>query len=153
MECSLHRALQGTLAVLTRVRPKDLDGPTPCASWDVRALVNHFVGTARWWAATIAGNSDVADADYAAGDFVAAYEESIRIAVAAFGADGALARTIRLPFGEFPGTVLLSLATMEQFTWLGSGARHRAAHGSGFRASRRTAQPGEAGDPRRLSRA
>jgi uncharacterized protein (TIGR03083 family) len=67
MEGSLLRALQGTLAVLTRVRPKDLDGPTPCASWDVRALVNHFVGTARWWAATIAGDSDVADADYAAG--------------------------------------------------------------------------------------
>jgi uncharacterized protein (TIGR03086 family) len=116
MECSLHRALQGTLAVLTRVRPKDLDGPTPCASWDVRALVNHFVGTARWWAATIAGDGGVADADYAAGDFVAAYEESIRIVVAAFGADGALDKTIRLPFGEFPGTVLLSLTTMEQFT-------------------------------------
>ena len=116
MECSLHRALQGTLAILARVRPEDLDGPTPCASWDVRALVNHFVGTARWWAATIAGDGDIADADYAAGDFVAAYEESIQIAVAAFAADGALDRTIRLPFGEFPGVVLLSLAAMEQFT-------------------------------------
>jgi uncharacterized protein (TIGR03086 family) len=116
MECSLERALQGTLAVLARVRPEDLDGPTPCASWDVRALVNHFVGTARVWAATISGDDDVIEADYAAGDFVAAYEESIRIAVTAFGADGALARTIRLPFGEFPGNALLSLATMEQFT-------------------------------------
>lgn len=116
MECSLHRALQGTLAILTRVQPGDLDAPTPCASWDVRALVNHFIGTARWWAVTIAGDGDVADADYTAGDFVAAYEESIRIAVAAFGADGALDRTVRLPFGEFPGTVLRDLATMEQFT-------------------------------------
>jgi uncharacterized protein (TIGR03086 family) len=115
MEFSLPRALQGTLAILTSVRPEDLDGPTPCASWDVRALVNHFVGTARWWAATIAGDGGVADADYTAGDFVAAYEESVRIAVAAFGADGALDRTIRLPFGEFPGIVLLSLAAMEQF--------------------------------------
>jgi uncharacterized protein (TIGR03086 family) len=116
MECSLHRALEDTLAVLTRVRLKDLDAPTPCASWDVRALVKHFVGSARWWAATISGDGDVADADYAAGDFVATYEESVRIAVAAFGADGALDKTIRLPFGEFPGTALLSLATMEQFT-------------------------------------
>ena len=116
MECSLRRALHGTLAVLTRVRAEDLEGPTPCASWDVRALVNHFVGSARWWAATIAGDGGVADPDYAAGDFVAAYEESIRVAVAAFGAEGALDRTIRLPFGEFPGTVLLSLATVEQFT-------------------------------------
>ncbi len=47
---------------------------------------------------------------------MAAYEEGIRIAVIAFGADGALAKTTRLPFGEFPGTVLRDLATMEQFT-------------------------------------
>jgi uncharacterized protein (TIGR03086 family) len=116
MELSLDQALQGTLTVLTMVRPEDLDRPTPCASWDVRALVNHFVGTARWWAASISGDGGVTEADYAAGDFVKAYEESIRIAVTAFGTDGALARTIQLPFGDFPGTVLLSLATMEQFT-------------------------------------
>jgi hypothetical protein len=30
MECSLDQALQGTLAILTRVRSKDLGGPTPC---------------------------------------------------------------------------------------------------------------------------
>lgn len=62
MECSLRRALQGTLTILTRVQPKDLDASTPCASWDVRALVNHFVGTARWWAATVSGDDGVADA-------------------------------------------------------------------------------------------
>jgi uncharacterized protein (TIGR03086 family) len=101
----LDQALQCTLAVLAKVRPEDLDGPTPCALWNVAALVNHFVGTARWWAATVCGDGGVIEADYAEGDFVAAYEESIRIAVTAFGADGALARTIRLPFGEFPGTV------------------------------------------------
>ena len=56
------------------------------------------------------------DADYAAGDFVAAYEESIRLAVAAFAAEGALDKTVRLPFGEFPGAVLRDLAATEQFT-------------------------------------
>ena len=116
MECPLDQALQGTLVILTRVRPKDLGGPTPCASWDVRALVNHFAGAARWWAATISGDGGVTDADYAAGEFVAAYEESIRIAVTAFGADGALAKTVRLPFGEFPGTASRNLAAMERFT-------------------------------------
>jgi uncharacterized protein (TIGR03086 family) len=115
-ECPLSQALQSTLAVLTEVRPGDLAAPTPCASWDVRALVSHFVGTARWWAAVIAGEEAAADADYAAGDFVAAYEESIRIAVAAFAAGGALDKTVRLPFGEFPGAVLRDLAAMEQFT-------------------------------------
>jgi uncharacterized protein (TIGR03086 family) len=112
----LNRAFLSTLDVLARVQPHDLGAPTPCASWDVHALVNHFVGTARWWAATIAGDSEVADEDYAAGEFVAAYEESISIALAAFGSGGALEKTVRLPFGEFPGAVLLGLAAMEQFT-------------------------------------
>jgi uncharacterized protein (TIGR03086 family) len=115
-ECSLNRALQSTLAILTKVRSEDLAAPTPCVSWDVHALIRHFVGTARWWAAAVAGEDAAADVDYAAGDFVAAYEESIRIAVAAFAAEGALDKTIRLPFGEFPGAVLRDLAAMEQFT-------------------------------------
>jgi uncharacterized protein (TIGR03086 family) len=116
MECPLNQALQSTLAILANVRPGDLDAPTPCASWDVRALVNHFVGTARWWAASITGDAEATEADYATGDFVAAYEESIQIAVAAFAAEGALDRTVRLPFGEFPGSVLRDLAATEQFT-------------------------------------
>ena len=115
-ECPLNQALQSTLAILTRVRLGDLAAPTPCASWDVRALVSHFVGTARWWAAVIAGQEADPDADYAARDFVAAYEESIRIAVAAFAAEAALDKVVRLPFGEFPGAVLRDLAAMEQFT-------------------------------------
>jgi uncharacterized protein (TIGR03086 family) len=112
----LDRALQSTLTILTKVQPADLDAPTPCATWDVRALINHFVGTARWWAGVLTGEAGPADADYAGGDFVAAYEESIRIAVAAFAGDGALGRTVRLPFGEFPGTVVLGMAALDQFT-------------------------------------
>ena len=111
----LNQALRSTLAIMTKVGPDDLRAATPCASWDVRALVNHFVGSARWWAAVIAGQDAAADADYAAGDLVAAYEESIRLAAAAFAAEGALERTVRLPFGEFPGAVLRDLAATEQF--------------------------------------
>jgi len=29
MECSSDQALQGTLAILTKVRPRGLDGPRP----------------------------------------------------------------------------------------------------------------------------
>jgi uncharacterized protein (TIGR03086 family) len=121
----LNQALQSTLAVLTKVGPGDMDAPTPCASWDVRALVSHFVGTARWWAALVGGQDAAADADdaddagfadFAAGGVVAAYEESIRLAVAAFAAEGALDKTVRLPFGEFPGAVVVAMAALDQFT-------------------------------------
>jgi uncharacterized protein (TIGR03086 family) len=115
-EYPLNQALQSTLAILTKVQSDDLAAPTPCVSWDVRALVSHFVGTTRWWAAAIAGDDAAADADDPAADFVAAYQQSIRIAVAAFAAEGALDKTVRLPFGEFSGVVLRDLAAIEQFT-------------------------------------
>ena len=111
----LDRALSSTLAVLQKVQPGDLDAPTPCASWDVRALINHFTDTARWWAGVVSGTSEPTDVDYTAGDFVAAYEESARMAAAAFEADGVLGRMIRLPFGEFPGTAVRSMAALDQF--------------------------------------
>jgi uncharacterized protein (TIGR03086 family) len=111
----LDGAMESTLAILTKVQPADLYGPTPCASWNVGALINHFTGTARWWAGVLAGAGDTTDADWASGDFVGAYEESIRIARAAFEADGALERTVRLPFGEFAGVVVRGMAALDQF--------------------------------------
>lgn len=115
MECPLTQAMQSNLDILTKVQPSDLPAPTPCAIWDVRALINHFTGTARWWAATMTGADAPADADYAAGDFVGAYEDSIRVAVAAFGAEGALDKTVPLPWGEFSGAVVRDMAATDQF--------------------------------------
>jgi uncharacterized protein (TIGR03086 family) len=112
----LDRALRSTLAILARVESGHLDAPTPCVSWNVGALVNHFIGTTRWWASVVTGDDDAVDVDYAAGDYVSAYEESIRIVVAAFEADGVLGKTVRLPFGEFPGAVVLGMAATEGFT-------------------------------------
>ncbi len=116
----LEGALGSTMAILANVQPGQLDAPTPCASWDVRALINHFIGTARWWAGVVdgrdtgAGAEDTA-ADYAAGDWVAAYREAAKVAVAALGAQDVPDRMIRLPFGEFPGAVVIAMAALDQF--------------------------------------
>jgi uncharacterized protein (TIGR03086 family) len=113
----LSRALAATRAVLAEVRPDQLNAPTPCASWNVRTLINHFVGSARWGAAAALGTGGSAAADdYAAGDFRAAYDDSIELVLAAFGTAGVLERTIELPFGEFSGTDLMGLVAREQFT-------------------------------------
>lgn len=116
----LEGALGSTMAILANVEPGQLDAPTPCASWDVRALINHFIGTARWWAGVVDGRdagagSDDPQADYAAGDYVAAYREAAKIAVAALGAQDVPGRIIRLPFGEFPGAVVIAMAALDQF--------------------------------------
>jgi hypothetical protein len=67
VEYPLDQAMQSTLAVVAKVGPGDLGAPTPCASWDVRALVNHVIGTARWWAAMIAGDDGGADDQFTHG--------------------------------------------------------------------------------------
>ena len=103
MDCPLNQAMQSTLGVLMEVQPRDLTAATPCVSWDVRALVNHFIGNAHWWAAAVTGepaaasNGEPADVDYAAGDFVGAYEEGVRIAVTAFAVEGIWRRWISSP--------------------------------------------------------
>ncbi|MEZ0114085.1 uncharacterized protein (TIGR03086 family) [Catenulispora sp. EB89] len=129
----LSSAFDSTMGVLRKVEPQDLARPTPCASWDVRALINHIISAARWWAAMVSGDPGLEAAEGAdfvggerdgagaragarAGDFVAAYEESIRVTLDAFGAPGAAERMVTVPFGEFPGTALAQFAATDQFT-------------------------------------
>ncbi len=117
----LEQAFATTRSVLENVKPDQLDDTTPCESWDVRALVNHIVGGANWFAiSTNAGespeNDTTEDTDYAAGDFVAAFDEASKKAVAAFGTPGALQKMIKLPFGTFPGIAFMGLATTDTFT-------------------------------------
>ncbi|MGW4637806.1 TIGR03086 family metal-binding protein [Sphaerisporangium sp. NPDC004334] len=112
----LSRAFASTRAVLAKVGPGRLDAATPCASWDVRALINHFVGSARWGASAVMGAGyEATDEDYAAGDFLAHYDDGIDLALAAFGADGVLEKRLELAFGGFSGADLMNMVVRDQF--------------------------------------
>jgi uncharacterized protein (TIGR03086 family) len=114
----LERAFASTRGVLENVTPAQLDRSTPCASWDVRALVNHVVGGTHFFAASVRGDfQPSADApDLAAGDFMAVYDDGVAQAVAAFGAPGNAEKMVTLPFGAFPGAVFMDLAATDAFT-------------------------------------
>jgi uncharacterized protein (TIGR03086 family) len=107
-------AFASTRAVLVQVQAGQLAAPTPCVSWDVRALIEHFTGSARW-AATAIGGQEAAGEDRADVDFMAAYDQAIKGALAAFGADGVLEKAVTLPWGEFSGGALMWLAVNDQF--------------------------------------
>jgi uncharacterized protein (TIGR03086 family) len=116
----LEQAFANTRRVLANVKPDQLHGATPCVSWDVSRLINHIVGGAYFFAiSTDAGASpevdDTEDTDYAAGDFVTAFDDGAAQAVAAFGAPGALEKIVKLPFGEFPGAAFMGLAMTDTF--------------------------------------
>jgi Mycothiol maleylpyruvate isomerase N-terminal domain. len=159
MDCPLNQAMQSTLGVLMKVQPRDLTAATPCVSWDVRALVNHFIGTAHWWAAAVtrgtgpASDDEPADVDYAAGDFVGAYEEGVRIAVTAFAAEGVLDSMVRLPFGEVPRHRRAGYGGDGSVRpWLGPSPRHRIPRRPGSRTRGPAARPRQGRDHRRVPR-
>jgi uncharacterized protein (TIGR03086 family) len=94
----LHRrSIEAIRPVVTKVQPDDLDRPTPCAGWDLRALLAHMTGQDRGFAA--AALADVPAEAFAPGD-PATWEAGAAVVVAAFAAADP-ARPVLMP--EFNG--------------------------------------------------
>jgi uncharacterized protein (TIGR03086 family) len=115
----LEQAVGVARGVLARITPDQLDDPTPCRSWKVRDIINHVVGGSFFFAeAAGKGEAQIPDneaQEFASGDFVAAYDDGSKQAIAAFGAPGAMDKIMKVPFGEFPGAALMGLATTDTF--------------------------------------
>jgi uncharacterized protein (TIGR03086 family) len=83
---------------------------TPCAAWDVRALVTHLVDGHRLFAAALGGP---AGPDAPDEDLVTAYGASAEVMLAAFGEPGVLERAVTVGIGTVPGAVALNLRVVE----------------------------------------
>src|SRR5262245_1923890 len=117
----LERAFASSAKVVANVQEGDLDLPTPCASWKVRDLLAHMVGGATFFA--IAAEPGVAPTDpqttadeTSTTDVASRYEQNAARAVAAFRAEGAMEKTMKLPFGDFPGAIFVAIAASDAFT-------------------------------------
>ena len=114
----LRKAFASTERVLADVKADQMDDPTPCASWNVRDLVNHIVGGTTYFA--VAAETGVAPdnsrVDYTAGDFTATFATGARRAVAAFAAEGTMDKVLKLPFGELPASIFVFIAATDTFT-------------------------------------
>jgi uncharacterized protein (TIGR03086 family) len=115
----LERACRSTARVLDTVHSADLDRPTPCASWNVKDVVNHVVGGAGFFAelaekGAVTDRGD--DADCTAADFAAAFRREAERLVAAFRAPEAMTKPMKMPFGELPGSVCVWIAAGDIFT-------------------------------------
>jgi uncharacterized protein (TIGR03086 family) len=110
--------------ILARVRPEDLDRPTPCTGWTLRDLLRHMVGHHRGFAAAARGatppdpavwDAATIDEDDPYGSYRAAADD----VTAAFGEDGLPGRKLAVHiYGTFPARIAL---TMHSVDFLGHG--------------------------------
>jgi uncharacterized protein (TIGR03086 family) len=95
--------------------------PTPCAEWDVRALLSHVIGTLWLTEALFTGQAPrfpmvpggLPATDPGGDDPVAAYAEASAAALAAVRAGDALSRGHVTPLGEMPGPLLAGFTTLD----------------------------------------
>jgi len=102
-----RRALAGFTDRVHAVGPDQWERPTPCADWDVRALVNHVLVEQLWVpplveGATVAEIGNRFDGDQLGTDPVASWDAAAVASEAAFCAPGALERSVNLSSGDRP---------------------------------------------------
>ena len=102
----LRRAVDEATRLVDGVRPDQLQGATPCEEFTVQQLIDHMVEGAASMASGISGASASP----------ASWKDAGQLLVAAVERPGALDGNITLPWGEFPGSVVLDQAVMETST-------------------------------------
>jgi uncharacterized protein (TIGR03086 family) len=118
----LHeRALDETARLVGGVRPDQMDLPTPCSDWDVRALLAHLIGGNVRWAALARGEpmwrgparGGEPGADLLGDDPAGAYRRSAEALKAAWQDPALLDRPFELPIGVLPGRAAVNLRLVE----------------------------------------
>ena len=120
----LAQAVEGFGQRLDHIADDQWSGPTPCADWDVRTLVNHVVNELLWVpplldGQTIAEVGDRFDGDVLGDDPRSAFTAAATEAVAAASQFGVQERTVHLSFGDMPGAGYLGQVTSDVIihTW------------------------------------
>lgn len=109
---SYRRACTDFATAVRTVGDDQWELPTPCADWDVRALVNHVVGEDRWTAPLLQGQTieevgDRFDGDLLGDDPAAAAGAAAAEALAAAGEPDVLERVVHLSYGDAPAAAYL----------------------------------------------
>ena len=102
--------------VLNGVAPEQITSATPCASFDVAQLIDHTIGTQNMVTDALQDKPfNMTGVEVARSEQAAAFERAAADAVAELHRDGALDKTVTLPFGTFSGEKLMGLAALDTF--------------------------------------
>jgi uncharacterized protein (TIGR03086 family) len=114
-------AVASTAENVKRVRADQFGVPTPCREWDVRALLNHIIGTLWLGEALLRDRppryamapGGLPAADLAGDDPAAGYAEASAAALAAAATGDTLTRMHTTPLGDMPGPGLAGWTTLD----------------------------------------
>lgn len=113
----LARALDQTQRQFAAVRPDELDNRTPCAEYDVRALLGHVVGVLHKLARAGAGGDARQLPDVAEGipddGWSSAFPQARGEVERVWAGDEILGRMVELPWATLPGRDVLEAYTHE----------------------------------------
>ncbi len=114
---ALHdRALDALGTTIEKIDTAQLGDPTPCSEFDVRALLNHVIGGNLRFVAIAQGEPGAAvpaTGDFVTDDAVSPYRESAAALSRAWSDPAVLERTVKMPFGDFPGEFALGIHIVE----------------------------------------
>ncbi len=102
--------------VLAAVSPDHLVDSTPCASFNVAQLIDHTIGTQHMIIDALQDKPfNMTGVEVAPGEKVAAFDRAAADAVAELHRDGAMDKSVTLPFGTFSGAELMGLGVLDTF--------------------------------------
>jgi uncharacterized protein (TIGR03086 family) len=117
---ALEISYDQTAKLVAGLTPAELDAPSPCAGWDVRATLNHLLGAT--WMFTLVNQGRAADED--AGDVIGddaslAVKVASKENLASWRQPGAFEGGRSYPFGTFPasGAAMLNLEEVVVHNW------------------------------------
>jgi uncharacterized protein (TIGR03086 family) len=113
---ALEQSYDQTARLVVGLTPAEFHAPSPCAGWDVRATLNHLLGTT--WMFTLVNQGQDADED--AGDVIGddaslAVTAAAKENLASWRQPGALEGERSYFFGSFPATGAAMLNLQEAF--------------------------------------
>src|SRR5579863_385130 len=113
----IERATAFASEKVNQVKPGDMTKPTPCAEFDVQALLNHMLGgLTMLTAAAGGGTATMPEGDQFGSDPGATYDERRDALLEAVQSPGVLERNWEMPFGSMAGGMMAGIAFMEHLT-------------------------------------
>jgi len=117
---TMQKVVSEANRVVSGITPEQLDLPTPCSDWDVRALLNHVTGGSDMFAEGVSQGAisdervgELLGTDRLGDDYQGAFAAATQRALDAFGTPGAAEKMVTLPFGTMPAGAALNIAIFD----------------------------------------